>query len=441
MTNTDDLRHLLDSASRHEGDEGIEAGTAWEQGRRRRTRKRMGASAVAGVLGLAVVGIVWQTGVLGGSGTPDQGLAATIPEESITFVFTEAGSGVDLAQVSADAVRVPEVSELVGTSWQLQEPLWESGLTVDDVIGSTATTELSVDQRQTWGVGIEGCGGVWAQKPLSLGPDGTFAEDDEFATTDIGCPQDVQTAEDFWMDALPSGGAIHLLDGPDVLLLSIPSRGADDLVGVIEEPTEEPSDGPTTEPSEEPTGEPTDESEAAPTEEPEAPPTQQPTGGEDPETDPGGPWTPAGELSRSAGGLGAGGPLFAPELRAGAHDGFDRIVLDLTGDQSETAQPGWVAAYQDEAVLDASGEPAQMAGESLLQVIVSGMAYPEPGDPVYDGGPLRMQTPELGVVVEAVRTLPFEGQLQVLVGMSGEPRPYRVLVLTDPMRVVIDVQR
>ena len=68
------------------------------------------------------------------------------------------------------------------------------------------------------------------------------------------------------------------------------------------------------------------------------------------------------------------------------------------------------------------------------------MAYPEPGDPVYDAGDFGLDTHPLAAVVEVVRTTPFEGQVQLFVGMSGEPRPYRVFLLQEPMRLVVDVQ-
>ena len=31
-------------------------------------------------------------------------------------------------------------------------------------------------------------------------------------------------------------------------------------------------------------------------------------------------------------------------------------------------------------------------------------------------------------------------QLQVFVGMQGEPRPYRVFVLENPLRLAVDIQ-
>jgi hypothetical protein len=135
-----------------------------------------------------------------------------------------------------------------------------------------------------------------------------------------------------------------------------------------------------------------------------------------------------------------GGPeLFAPTVRAGLNDGFDRVVLDITG-PPDGEGPGWLARWTEEVFRDGSGLPAEVAGDAFLEVIVSGMAMPEPGDPVYEGGDFWLDTHRLDGVYEVLRTPPFEGQLQLVVGVAGEPRPYRVFLLQDPMRLVVDVR-
>jgi hypothetical protein len=141
-------------------------------------------------------------------------------------------------------------------------------------------------------------------------------------------------------------------------------------------------------------------------------------------------------LATTSEGWPGGGELLAPTVRAGRNDGFDRVVVDLTG----TGTPTWRAAYPEAAVRDGSGLPAGVAGDAVLEVVITGMAYPQPGDPVYDGGDFGLDTHALAAVVEVIRTTPFEGQLQLFVGMSGEPRPYRVFLLQDSMRLVVDVQ-
>jgi hypothetical protein len=112
------------------------------------------------------------------------------------------------------------------------------------------------------------------------------------------------------------------------------------------------------------------------------------------------------------------------------------LVLDLTG----TTTPTWLARYTDAPVRDGSGLPMLIAGDSVLELVVTGMAYPEPGDPVYDDGDFGLDTHRLDGVYEVIRTTPFEGQLQLFVGLQDGPRPYRVFLLQDPLRLVVDVQ-
>ena len=135
----------------------------------------------------------------------------------------------------------------------------------------------------------------------------------------------------------------------------------------------------------------------------------------------------------------SGGGLYAPSVRAGVHDGFDRIVLDLTGEPGATG-PGWYAVYTPNPLRDGSGLPMEIAGDSVLEIVLNGMAYPEPGDPVYDDGDFGLDTHRLGAVEEVIRTTPWEGQIQLFIGMQGEPRPYRVFLIQDRMRLVVDVQ-
>ena len=135
----------------------------------------------------------------------------------------------------------------------------------------------------------------------------------------------------------------------------------------------------------------------------------------------------------------SGGGIFAPSVRAGTHDGFDRIVLDLAAEPGASG-PGWFAVYTPNPLRDGSGLPMAIAGDSVLEIVLNSMAYPEPGDPVYDDGDFGLDTHRLGVVQEVIRTTPFEGQIQLFIGMQGEPRPYRVFLLQEPMRLVVDVE-
>lgn len=136
---------------------------------------------------------------------------------------------------------------------------------------------------------------------------------------------------------------------------------------------------------------------------------------------------PAGEDAR----------LTVTDIRTGSHDGFDRVVYELGG----TGVPGWHVAYVDEALQDGSGFPVDVAGEAILEVQITGSAYPfDSGVEPYDGpDPIRAQPG--GSVVEVRGALVFEGVTQSFISVSEPRSPFTVNALTDPTRLVIDVQR
>lgn len=129
--------------------------------------------------------------------------------------------------------------------------------------------------------------------------------------------------------------------------------------------------------------------------------------------------------------------LTVTDVRVGHHDGYDRVVLELGG----TGTPGWRVEYVDSATEDPSDTAVELSGDSVLQVMVNGTAYP------YDTGltefPLReaVTAPGTTAVTEAVLLGTFEAQSQALIGVDGDPRPFRAYLLPDPARVVVDVQQ
>ena len=121
-------------------------------------------------------------------------------------------------------------------------------------------------------------------------------------------------------------------------------------------------------------------------------------------------------------------------VRVGHHDGYDRVVLDLSGDD---AVLGWFAFYEDEAVADGSGEPIDVEGSAVLQLSVRGIDWTNDSDERYDGA--TVSGDEREAVTEVVFGTLFEGQQQVFLGVD-ERTPYRVFALDDPARIVVDVQ-
>ena len=118
------------------------------------------------------------------------------------------------------------------------------------------------------------------------------------------------------------------------------------------------------------------------------------------------------------------------DVRVGDHDGFDRVVLELSG----AATPGWGVAWGDEAVAEGSGDVVPLEGDHVLTISASGTAMPEPGSFEV---PARLGP--AGAVAEVQVNGWFEGYTQVFAGVDGDERPFRVFTLTDPPRLVVDI--
>ncbi|WP_324274625.1 AMIN-like domain-containing (lipo)protein [Blastococcus brunescens] len=121
------------------------------------------------------------------------------------------------------------------------------------------------------------------------------------------------------------------------------------------------------------------------------------------------------------------------DIRIGAHDGFDRVVLEVGG----TGVPGWDVRYVDAASSQGSGNPVDVAGTAVLQVTLTGAGYPyDTGVEEYEGGPLT--SADTTVIGEVVWDATYEGTSVAFIGTTGE-HPFRVHALEGPKRVVIDV--
>ncbi|MCG7291447.1 hypothetical protein MHJ98_03630 [Corynebacterium afermentans] len=119
-------------------------------------------------------------------------------------------------------------------------------------------------------------------------------------------------------------------------------------------------------------------------------------------------------------------------VRVGAHEGFDRVVVDLAGD----GDPGWFVDYTSTPMQETVGQPLQVAGNSFLNINVDGTVYPfELGKD--NDVPVTMAG-DTGNVIDVISAGTYEGRSQVVVGLRSE-LPYSVQVLKDPTRVVVDI--
>jgi hypothetical protein len=123
------------------------------------------------------------------------------------------------------------------------------------------------------------------------------------------------------------------------------------------------------------------------------------------------------------------------EIRFGVHDGYDRVVLDLEG----TGLPGWLGEYDSDPRMAGSGDVVDIAGNAYLVIHVRGVVYPTEEGAVDFTGPTRIETEAGGVIKEVFYGGIFEGQAEVYIGLDSD-QPFRVFLLENPTRVVIDVQ-
>jgi hypothetical protein len=128
--------------------------------------------------------------------------------------------------------------------------------------------------------------------------------------------------------------------------------------------------------------------------------------------------------------------LSVTNIRVAEHDGYDRVVFDLDGKGS--GQPGWRVEYVDQATDDGSGHAVQVDGDAILRVSLSGTATPmDSGVEEFSGDRIEPGTES---VDEIVYRYWFEGYTTAFLGIDEGERPFRVFLLENPTRVVIDVQ-
>ncbi|MFF2085170.1 hypothetical protein ACFVVM_15445 [Nocardia sp. NPDC058176] len=142
-----------------------------------------------------------------------------------------------------------------------------------------------------------------------------------------------------------------------------------------------------------------------------------------------------GSLDKSSSGY---APATVGNVRAGRHDCFDRLVIDLTG----PARGYWVA-YVDRVTQDGSGDPVPLRGGAFLRVMVQAPSYDEDGNSTYNPANRTelVNTSGYQTFRQAAWAGSFEGQSGLGLGVRAR-LPFRVMTLDGPGaggRVVIDV--
>ncbi|YCM46739.1 hypothetical protein V2O64_11975 [Verrucomicrobiaceae bacterium 227] len=115
-------------------------------------------------------------------------------------------------------------------------------------------------------------------------------------------------------------------------------------------------------------------------------------------------------------------------------DGFDRVVFEFSGDEA----PGYFAEYIDKPVRQCgSGNVVKVAGEGWLQIrMAPASAHTDEGQATITERNRILDYPNLQQLVD---TCDFEGNVTWVLGLKS-PNSYRVVELTDPPRLIVDVK-
>jgi hypothetical protein len=121
-------------------------------------------------------------------------------------------------------------------------------------------------------------------------------------------------------------------------------------------------------------------------------------------------------------------------VHTAAQVGYDRIVFELSGD----SPPGYHVEYSDRPARKCgSGDVVPVSGAARLLVRLERVqAHDERGNPTIVE---RERAPALPVLKEMKLICDFEGQVEWVLGVAAR-NGYRVLELTEPPRLVVDLR-
>ena len=121
-------------------------------------------------------------------------------------------------------------------------------------------------------------------------------------------------------------------------------------------------------------------------------------------------------------------------VRVGRHTGYDRVVWQFPG----SGRPTYQVRYVTTPTADGSGDLVDVAGDAYLEVMITSVGVPAASAP----RPGTASAASIaGTVIAEARPVygGFEGYGQSFVGVHDEQRPFKVTVLRDPTRLVLDI--
>lgn len=135
-------------------------------------------------------------------------------------------------------------------------------------------------------------------------------------------------------------------------------------------------------------------------------------------------------------GSGAASQAVLDGVRVAAHreGGYDRFVLEFSDDL-----PDWTVQYPTDPLHQCgSGHPIELEAPTPLQITLrSAAAHDQEGNATVEE---RTLEPGLQMLRSARLTCDFEGEVEWVLGLAGRA-PFRVMALSGPSRLVVDVRR
>ena len=117
-------------------------------------------------------------------------------------------------------------------------------------------------------------------------------------------------------------------------------------------------------------------------------------------------------------------------IRAAAHEGFTRVVLEFSGEGTPGVR---TAAWTDEAVEQGRGLPIQVDGGAVLDLVIDGTPMMASDAPYPSGAHTRAG--DLDIVSDGA----FEDNTHVVIGAPAA-RDFQIGFLSNPVRMVIDIR-
>ena len=117
-------------------------------------------------------------------------------------------------------------------------------------------------------------------------------------------------------------------------------------------------------------------------------------------------------------------------IRAAAHEGFTRVVLEFSGEGTPGVR---TAAWTDEAVEQGRGLPIQVEGGAVLDLVIDGTPMTASDTPYPSGTHTRAG--DLDIVSDGA----FEDNTHVVIG-APSAREFQIGFLSNPVRMVIDIR-